>query len=459
MKNIKYLSIIIPVLLVTIAFSGCDILEIEDRSSPNGTDLGGVVQNPSRADIRTLAVGTESSLRTDLRIYHIDLGMVGREMYRFLAAEPRNTQDLLGGGSSQLDAGAFYTTRPWAAFYTGIRNANILIQAANSLQGGALSEAETQGVSGYANTLIAYEYLQALNLMNENGIRMQDPTDPQAVGPLLSKEEGFNLIISLLDDAANNLSSAGDEFPFQLSDGFAGFDTPSTFLQFNRALRARVAVYVEDYEGALNEFLDDSFIDENGDLANGANHVYSTNANDLLNPVFAPPQAGAGDSWVAHPSFVNDAEDGDNRVLGNKVVLRVDDEGDPNPATLHGLTSRYGLFVYKTQTSPFPIIRNAELLLIRAEANINSSTPDLVAAREDLNVIRNAAGLPDYAGPLTQEALNDEMVQQRRYELFFEGHRWVDMRRFERLDELPLDRPGDDVFESFPIPESENVGS
>lgn len=456
MKNSHYRLLIIPVLLVTLVCAGCNVFNIEDRPDPNNSELNGVISNPSRADINTLATGTESSLRTDLRIYHINLGMIGREMYRFLAAEPRNTQDLLGGGSSILDPGSFYTSRPWAAFYTSIRNANILIQSANSIEGGTLSDAEKQGVLGYANTLKAYSYLQALDMMNENGIRQQNPTNPQETGPLLSKQEGFNLIISLLDDAASSLSNAGDAFPFTLSSGFDGFSTPSGFLQFNRALRARVAVYTEDWDGALG-FLNNSFIDATGDLKNGAYHVYSTDPNDVLNPVFANPQSGAGDSWVAHPSFVEDAEDGDNRVVGNKAILRVDDEGDPNPATLDGLTSSYGLFVYKSQTAPFPIIRNAELLLIRAEANINSSTPNFAAAVSDLNVIRDEAGLPPYTGSLTQEALNDEMLKQRRYELFFEGHRWVDMRRFDRLDELPLDREGDNVWVSFPLPESENI--
>ncbi|MBN2731643.1 MAG: RagB/SusD family nutrient uptake outer membrane protein [Balneolaceae bacterium] len=456
MKNSHYRLLIIPVLLVTLVCAGCNVFNIEDRPDPNNSELNGVISNPSRADINTLATGTESSLRTDLRIYHINLGMIGREMYRFLAAEPRNTQDLLGGGSSILDPGSFYTSRPWAAFYTSIRNANILIQSASSIEGGTLSDAEKEGVLGYANTLKAYSYLQALDMMNENGIRQQNPTNPQETGPLLSKQEGFNLIISLLDDAASSLSNAGDAFPFTLSSGFDGFSTPSGFLQFNRALRARVAVYTEDWNGALG-FLNNSFIDATGDLKNGVYHVYSTDPNDVLNPVFANPQSGAGDSWVAHPSFVEDAEDGDNRVVGNKAILRVDDEGDPNPATLDGLTSSYGLFVYKSQTAPFPIIRNAELLLIRAEANINSSTPNFAAAVNDLNVIRDEAGLPPYTGPLTQEALNDEMLKQRRYELFFEGHRWVDMRRFDRLDELPLDREGDNVWVSFPLPESENI--
>lgn len=451
----KYRILIVPVLLVSLTFIGCNILDIKDRPAPNNTELATVLQNPSRAEVNTLVAGTESSLRTDLRIYHINLGMVGREMYRFLAAEPRNTQDLLGGGSSELDAGSFYTTRPWAAFYASIRNANILIESVNTVSdSNVLSDAEKNGIFGVANTFKAYEYLMALNMQNENGIRLQNSTDPQQTGALLSKQDAFNHIITLLDDAATELGNAGSEFSFSLSSGFEGFNTPATFLEFNRALRARVAAYTGNYTGAngVLSILQNSFIDETGDLTTGAYHIYSTDTNDLTNPVFANPQAGAGDSWVAHPSFVADAEAGDNRVLGNKVIQR------NSTAALDGLSSDYGLFVYKTQTAPFPIIRNAELILLRAEALIqrNQGT-DLNDAENLLNIIRNNAGLGNYAGATTQAALTDEMLNQRRYELFFEGHRWVDMRRYNRLGQLPLDRPDDNVWESFPIPESENL--
>ena len=47
--------------------------------------------------------------------------------------------------------------------------------------------------------------------------------------------------------------------------GFAGFNTPATFRQFNRALRARVAVYRGDFAGALT-VLAESFIDPAGPL-------------------------------------------------------------------------------------------------------------------------------------------------------------------------------------------------
>lgn len=49
-------------------------------------------------------------------------------------------------------------------------------------------------------------------------------------------------------------------------------------------------------------------------------------------------------------------------------------------------------------------------------------------------------------------ALLDELLHQRRYSLFLEGHRWVDARRTDRLATLPIDRDGDDVWPAMPLP-------
>jgi len=428
--------------------TGCEVFNIEDKPDPNNVELDAVVSNPTEADIATLVAGTLSGIREPVEQYFIDVGMIGREMYRFLAAEPRFTQDLMGGGNSVLDAGSFYITNPWAEFYTNIRMTNIIIEAVSGdIEG--LTEESANGASGFAKTIKAYQYLLALNLTNENGVIQQDQTDISVQGPLLSRSESFQLINRLLDEGANELSNAGDSFSFALPPGFEGFDDPAGFREFNRGLRARVAAYVEDW-ATVNSALQESFVDASGSLENGVFHDFTNDPNDISNPIFADPQSGAGDSWVAHPSWVPDAEEGDQRVE-EKVVER------NSTARLDGLESDFGLFVYKTVTSPIPILRNAELLLLRAEYNINKANPDLEAAEEDINVIRNAAGLDDFDGQQTQEALLDEVLNQRRYELFMEGHRWVDMRRYDRLDELPIDRPNDNVWLNFPISENENL--
>jgi starch-binding outer membrane protein, SusD/RagB family len=108
----------------------------------------------------------------------------------------------------------------------------------------------------------------------------------------------------------------------------------------------------------------------------------------------------------------------------------------------------YETQLYATNTSPINIIRNEELILMYAEAKIQTNQlPDAVTA---LNKIRTAHGLLPYAGAVTQAALTDELLKQRRYSLFMEGHRWFDMRRYERLNTLPKDRPNHSILTEFP---------
>jgi hypothetical protein len=68
---------------------------------------------------------------------------------------------------------------------------------------------------------------------------------------------------------------------------------------------------------------------------------------------------------------------------------------------------------------------------------------------------RMAGNLPAYAGALTTDALIDELLVQRRYSLFYEGHRWIDTRRYGRLNQLPLDQPGQTIFDAMPRPIAE----
>lgn len=441
----------LAVLLVTVlvAAPGCDLFEPNNPVDPNGPSLDGILQDATQSQIANLAVGTEAQARVDLNIYFNDVSVIGREYWRFSDADPRLTGELLGKAQSMLDNNTFYTTRPWAARYAAIRNACTMLQALD-ITTADLTDAEKAAARGFANTWIVYELLSNSNLMYDNGIRI-DVCDSAETAPLVTgRQAGLDRLAQILDDANGQLGqNAGESFffPTTVAEDIDGFR------QFNRALAARIDAYRQDWAGVLDA-LDGSFINAGGDLTDGAYHIFSTGNGDLTNPVFLDPQS-SGESFVVHPSFVADAEDGDTRI-DEKVVLRVDGDGAPNPATLDGLTGSYGFAVYDSPVAPIPIIRNAELILLRAEANIQIGT-NLGAAVDDLNVIRNAAGLDDYSGAVNQGALIDEMLRQRRYELYGEGHRWIDVRRYNRLDTLPIDRPEDNVWLQFPIPSSENV--
>ncbi|MEH0156774.1 RagB/SusD family nutrient uptake outer membrane protein [Limibacter armeniacum] len=417
--------------------------EIGDQVDPNSPSLGSFQSEALPSQLNNLVTGTVSNMRSDLDNFYDDVGIVGREYYRFSGSDPRFTSDLLGQGGGMLDNNAFYVTRPYTERYQTIKNANILIEATNNTN--QVTEEEKQAYLGFARTIQAHQLLMVLNLQNENGIRV-DVEDPNNLGPFVSRDDALTRIASLLDSGDTHLSNAVEELPFPLSDGFEGFETASTFRQFNRGLAARVAVYRELYGDALG-YLDESFMDLEGDLTTGTYYAFQQGGGDRINPIFIAPNA-SGDIRVAHPDWVEEAEAGDTRVT-EKTAIRdvVAEQAD--------LSSPYDVTVYTSIESPISIIRNEELILLYAEANIQEG--NLAEGVQALDIIREAAGLNPLlvAKPsviLSQDALIEEMLNQRRYSLFYEGHRWVDMRRYDMLDELPIDRPGDIVHESFPIP-------
>lgn len=78
------------------------------------------------------------------------------------------------------------------------------------------------------------------------------------------------------------------------------------------------------------------------------------------------------------------------------------------------------------------LIRFAELLLIDAEANIESTTGDLARAFKHINMIRERWGMPllpsDISGD--RKALRKALRYERKVELADEGFRWFDLRRW-----------------------------
>ena len=436
LKNIIS-TICIPAALLF--YSSCKIEPILD---PNNPGLVPISANPTLGEIQNLVTGIESGMRDNMNFYFDDVGVIGREFYRFSTSDPRFTSDLLGKETAVLDNNTFYITNPFAARYRVVKNTNILLDGLTNTTSDITTEQRTVG-KAYANTIKAHELLMVLNLEYDNGVRV-DVANPDALGPFLTRDQSFDEISNLLNSAYTDLNAnAATSFPF--SSTLFG-NTAADFAQFNRALAARVAVYKSDWSGALTA-LDNSFFDINGDLNTGVYYLYSSAGGDQLNPMFFP-QNSNGETRVAEPSFITDAEPGDKRL--SKTPVRT------SSATQDGLTSDYDFFVYKTNVDKIPIIRNEELLLVYAEAKAQlGGASDLTDAVTAINKIRNAAGLPAYGGSVTQAAIIDEMLKQRRYSLYGEGHRWIDMRRYDRLNTLPIARAGDDVWTQFPRPANE----
>ena len=409
----------------------------KDYGNLNGPTAENFLTDPTADNLNNLVTGIESGMRNNIGLYLDDVGTIGRENYRFSPSEPRYITDLLGADSSVLTNSNFYITNTWASRYRVVKNCNLLLQATPNAK--LVSASDKAGYIGFAETIKAYQLLLCLNQTDTNGIRL-DVADPNALGPVYPAAQAMDSIAEILDLGKTALTGSTISFP--LSSGFNGFNDAAGMLQFNRALAARVAVYRSDWTGALGA-LNESFYGLAVDFYTGVYSVFGTGSGDQVNPAFIP-QRQTGEVRVANPSYAQDILPGDDRI--SKATLR------PN-ATSQGLNSDRDVWVYTSNTAAMAIVRNEELILINAEANIQLN--NFPAAITALNVIRAKHNLPPYSGAQTQSALINEMLYERRYSLFFEGHRWIDVRRYNLLNTLPLDRPTDNVWGQFPLPVSE----
>ncbi len=97
-------------------------------------------------------------------------------------------------------------------------------------------------------------------------------------------------------------------------------------------------------------------------------------------------------------------------------------------------------FMYKCRSANSSIIkyRYADVLLLKAEALIMQETPDLEGAADIIDEIRERAGLEElpYSVRSSQEAMLDALLKERRLELAFEGQRWFDLVRLDKVEEV-----------------------
>lgn len=141
--------------------------------------------------------------------------------------------------------------------------------------------------------------------------------------------------------------------------------------------------------------------------------------------------------------------------------------------TAHGTTynipfSRYYFRKYWDTTDPeefttsttaendFPVIRYADVLLMYAEALNELGDSD--GAHDALNEVRVRAGLTELSG-LGKENFRTALLEERKLEFAAEGHRWFDLVRFGKLEDVvSAAKPGvtpQPKHYLFPIPQIE----
>lgn len=439
-RNIAGMRRPLAVLALAAAAGACGDLTVPDYNNPAVDEF---INNPTPGAIRAAATGLQIGARgglTERTGYVAMLGVVGREAYILDSSDPRYVSELLQGPLT--NSGAFGAGM-WVARYANIRNANLLLQALENAEG--FSTAQQEAIRGWAKTWQALDFLLVINTRDVSGapIAVEGAFDEPA--PFANRAAVFQHIVSLLDQARTHLQAGGTEFPFSIGRGLDAFDTPATFLQFNRALRARVAVYLGDYAGAIALF-PQTFLSTSADLDFGAYHTYATSegtGNELSNTFI-----------YARPALVADAEtQAGSTALDRRVLEKI--EAHPSPRSQQGVSSDRRFTMYPDASADLPIIRNEELILLRAEARW--FTGDRPGAMADLNFIRTqSGGLAPIAQPATDAEFVTALLKERKYSLMFEGgHRWIDARRFGRLESLGRDVASHTIIARWAIPEAE----
>ena len=126
-----------------------------------------------------------------------------------------------------------------------------------------------------------------------------------------------------------------------------------------------------------------------------------------------------------------------------------------------------GITLFGAGSQDFHVIRYADVLLMRAEALIE--TGDLPAAADLINQVRARVGMPrvqDVEGIRGQGQMRTLVRHERRVELALEGLRFMDLKRWGQLQEAFMRASGDPVppynpqyimgkSSVFPIPQNE----
>lgn len=433
-----------------LAATACkDSTSVGDLNNVSADALAGGL---TRSSTGLLVNGMLSASRGELDSrYVVFTETMARDFYRLDNAEARYITEIIGGPA---DFSAFTGGGAFSNQYITIRSANTILNALPAASG--MTPTEVSATAGLVNTFKALAYYRVLETRDSLGISIDvnHPIDDPPAG-FVCKPNVLAYITALLDSAQTQLSAGGAAFPFTLPAGFktnGTFTTPAAILQVNRGLKGKIELYrgldhtkpnAASFAAAITA-LNASFVDPTASMDKGIYNTYSTAAGESVNPL-------ADANIYLNPAVGDSIQAGDKR--GTKILTVAS-------KTLNGVTSKYKT----TATDPagaltgsIGVLKNSELLLLRAQAKIE--TGDFVGATADINAVRVAdGGLAPLALLTTKRAARDAVLYEKRYSLLSESaHRLVDLRAYGWLNATFLKKEiPTDVFQTtLPIPKRE----
>ncbi len=389
----------IALLIIVASRLGCSL----EQLNPNAPTDAEVLTTPD--GVKALAIGIQARDGETIE-ETIEVSNFLTKQYATMPAAVLGLRELETGGS---DVQGFNGTvnNFWSEHYRVVKSAEDIINNAPKV---SLDAGTRSGILSLARLLKAMslgELIEAFQSIPVDVTASQTPT-------FVDRTTVLSTIISLLETARDGLAATPASSDFNNNILGIGFDLPNTI----NAMLARYALIAGDYAKALA-------------AANAVNlNVTSTlffNSSTSRNPIYLATVLTAYYKPVR--TFRLNAESGDRRV-----AFWV------SPGTgVSFLGTPVDEFVqYKQDNAKYYVYLPGEITLIKAEVYARQN--DLANALTEVNKVRTkttdaagiGAGLPPKtsADLPTQQAMLDEIYQQRGYELFVTGLRLGDTRRF-----------------------------
>lgn len=398
-------------LAAAIAAAGCD-LDFDDPNSPTEASVFAEGQN-----LILVAIGLQAEAAAMVGPYIFSSSLASDETG---AGEATFANFMDADIGNELLAGQYLSEQPWIDAYRVVKLANDLLRAVPDAN---LSAGTRSGIIAMAKTFKAMAFGHLSNLYEAAPI---DAGIDNPDAEFSSREQVLAEAIALLQSARSDLQSTPASGEFLESIQAPGFDLAVTI----PALLARYQLWARDYAAAAQEA---------AQVPPGARSEFRFTPT-VQNPVFnILYDSGNPYQLRARQEVRLDAEEGDERVA--YWVEEAAIEG------AHRILDH--LAKYRTAAEPFPIFLPDEPKLIRAEAA--ARTGDLATARSLINEVRTQCGVAGEPAaclePLGEAESPDEaavlaeILRQRRYELYLQGVRFDDLRRFNaqrKYDFLPL---------------------
>lgn len=337
----------------------------------------------------------------------------------------------------------------WNPCYQYIYAANKCIEGAS--RSNQLSLKIKNTVIGEAKFIRAFCYFYMTNLFGDVPLILStDYLSSQSL-PRAAQQNIFIQVINDLKDAKekliNDYPSVERSRPNRLTAS---------------ALLTRLYLYTKDWaaaESESSEIINSGIYNMNPNVSNvfllGSNETIwqlrpvNPSRNTWEGNAIIPSSNSTTPTYLLTNSLMNSFETGDLRKI-NWTRSRV----------FSGQTLFYP-FKYKVRTGSilqeyYVVFRLAEIYLSRSEARVMTS--NLQGAKDDLNIIRQRAGLP-VTPASTASDIQLAIEQERRIEYLCEwGHRWFDLKRTNRANSVigslkPLTWQPTDAL--WPIPQTQ----